>query len=646
MKDNEKRLFNAIGEIDDSYIEDASPENDYNLLLPTEREHKKTMSKREIRKAKNPPETLFKRKIRWGVCLSLVLILSLWLFIPYRTTPPSVARFSRSEYYSVIQKLNSVTYVKPKYKNNFDKLINNLFPLKFGAAPDNMEHIEYVETTDNQVHGIIEGDLLKRSNENIFYLNSAKKRLEIYGIDKENTQKTAEYEIKTNPSGYYSPYTEWEMFLSTDLTTVTVIAPYVILNPDSIFGGKNFYEIITLDISDIKSIKEVARVGVSGQYNTSRLVDGNLLVISNFTVQSGANFAEEKEFLPQIKTADGVKTVELDNLYMPDTVTSSTYTVLCKIDQKTSKVEGFTSFLSYSNAVYVSHDYAYITRSYSQKVPTEQKNKNLILSKTEIIPVSYGGDALEVKQSISVDGNLLNQYSLDEYEGNLRVVTTTNERIEMTNSTTSSVQNGTTNASLFVVDVENRQIIAKVEKFAPDGESVQSVRFEKNYAYVCTALVVELTDPVFFIDLTDLNDIKIADSGVIDGYSTSLVNFGNGILLGIGVEKFGSFKLETYAVVDGKVDSLDSLVLDGRYAENYKSYYIDRENQLVGLGITGHNSKDKYGNWYCLFGVENGLLTEKTSFALDGNNQNKRAVLIDGYLYAFSEKEYKVEKVL
>ena len=56
-----------------------------------------------------------------SVCL-VVAVLSAVLFVPYRTTPPSVLRYSRSQYYTVIQRLNEVTYQKPKYKNNFQAL--------------------------------------------------------------------------------------------------------------------------------------------------------------------------------------------------------------------------------------------------------------------------------------------------------------------------------------------------------------------------------------------------------------------------------------------------------------------------------------------------------------------------------------------
>ena len=70
-------------------------------------------------------------------------------------------------------------------------------------------------------------------------------------------------------------------------------------------------------------------------------------------------------------------------------------------------------------------------------------------------------------------------------------------------------------------------------------------RFDGTDAYVCTA--VQLTDPVFFFDLSDMDNITYKETGTIEGFSTSLVNFGNGYLLGIGTGNvWGSLKIEIY----------------------------------------------------------------------------------------------------
>ena len=102
----------------------------------------------------------------------------------------------------------------------------------------------------------------------------------------------------------------------------------------------------------------------------------------------------------------------------------------------------------------------------------------------------------------------------------------------------------TTNASLFVINLSDNSIRASVEGFAPEGEEVASVRFEGDKLYVCTAVIRLFSDPVFFFDLSDYENITYTDTGYIEGFSSSLINLGEGYLLGIGNEDSMTGKIE------------------------------------------------------------------------------------------------------
>jgi uncharacterized secreted protein with C-terminal beta-propeller domain len=150
-------------------------------------------------------------------------------------------------------------------------------------------------------------------------------------------------------------------------------------------------------------------------------------------------------------------------------------------------------------------------------------------------------------------------------------------------------------ASLYVFDDATGALLGSVEHFAPVGETVESVRFDGTAAYVCTAVVVTLSDPVFFFDLSDPANITYTDTGVIEGYSTSLINLGEGFLLGIGVgDTWSSLKIEVYEedpAAGNGVASVDAWVMENTgYSAEYKSYYIDRENDLIGLPIYENSS--------------------------------------------------------
>ena len=132
-------------------------------------------------------------------------ILALVLFLPYSTTPPSVEQYANSEYYDLIQKINIATYHKPKYKNNFQSLVafctefdlrnkgsNELMesPMPDAVAPTEPNAAPgYVEVTDNQVAGVVESDIFKRTDKYVYYLRN--KTLFVYSIAQEASELVA-----------------------------------------------------------------------------------------------------------------------------------------------------------------------------------------------------------------------------------------------------------------------------------------------------------------------------------------------------------------------------------------------------------------------------------------------------------------------
>ena len=203
----------------------------------------------------------------------------------------------------------------------------------------------------------------------------------------------------------------------------------------------------------------------------------------------------------------------MQDIIVPENLTSARYTVICDVDQTTLALDGCTALLSYSTEIYVSEDSIYATHGYTDS----QKDGNFVTScqKTEITRIAYG-DGFEVMGTVTVKGYLNDQYSMDEYDGMLRAVTTTSEmtrKVEMSEDGSTIVGWIATdfegsNASLYIIDKETMGLVNSVENFAPWREIVQSVRFDGVNAYVCTS--VQLSDPVFFFDLSDIdtNSVK------------------------------------------------------------------------------------------------------------------------------------------
>ncbi len=595
------------------------------------------------------------------------------LCIPYRTTPPSVERYKDSEYYTVIQSINTLSFKAPRYKNGFDSLFHNLFgtlskAVENGwndtaagdAAPpaSNAPVPGYAEVTDNQVAGVIESDVFKRTNTHIFYLSADNLTLKAYSIAGAKSALVGSCKITDLYNNRPSTAARPELYISADGLTATVIIP--------VYGGKsNQVSVYSLDISNPAAMEQIDEAHVTGNYISSRMVDGQLLLISEFLV-SDPDFDDESTFVPQIDTGRGFHSIPVEDIEIPEGATHTRYTVVTKLKERNLAPQGAKAFYSYTDDVYVTPENLYLARvffDYSE--PTDVYDSQIYClrnSMTEIRCLSYAGDTIEPVGSVTVRGYIKDQYSLDEHEEILRVVTTTNAvEVRKEDDTTrfgvvmsSDLQSatGNSNASLYCIDTSTWKVVAEVIDFAPPREEVRSVRFDGDMAYVCTA--IEVSDPVFFFDLSDLRNITVKDTGTIEGFSHSLVNFGNGFLLGIGQGAWsGEFKVEVYEETPDGVRSVDAFTIDNSQSTtDYKAYFIDREHGLVGFGI-GHKHENydyedtgKIQNeCYILLRFDGYQFQKLIDIPLEGTPTEKRATLIDGYFYMLSGKDFEVRSI-
>jgi hypothetical protein len=124
-----------------------------------------------------------------------------------------------------------------------------------------------------------------------------------------------------------------------------------------------------------------------------------------------------------------------------------------------------------------------------------------------------------------VDGWLINQYALSEWDGNLRVATTAGQPWDRTGSTVSTV---------YVLHENAGQLreLGKVGGLGK-GERIYAVRFIGPTGYVVT---FRQTDPLYTVDLTDPRAPAVTGELKITGYSAYLHPIADGQLLGVGQE--------------------------------------------------------------------------------------------------------------
>ncbi|MEV0967189.1 beta-propeller domain-containing protein [Microtetraspora glauca] len=158
--------------------------------------------------------------------------------------------------------------------------------------------------------------------------------------------------------------------------------------------------------------------------------------------------------------------------------------------------------------------------------PTETPTPTAPPEQTEVHRFDITGTGMpRYVSSGVVPGRLLNQYSLSEHAGHLRVATTSNAEVFGGAADKSS-------SGLYVLKADTLARVGAVTGLGK-GERIYSVRFIGEVGYVVTFRQV---DPLYTLDLRDPAAPKVTGELKISGYSSYLHPAGDGRLLGVGQE--------------------------------------------------------------------------------------------------------------
>jgi uncharacterized secreted protein with C-terminal beta-propeller domain len=246
--------------------------------------------------------------------------------------------------------------------------------------------------------------------------------------------------------------------------------------------------------------------------------------------------------------------VAAEGILRPEGYEFSALTTIVTIEMHGSgAVEDSRTVLGNSGAtVYATADHLYLlTQSYDNAAGATDVFR-LWQPTTKIWKFSFDAESHDVQLAARgrVDGTVLNQFAVDEHEGNLRIVTS---------------GDWSQGQQLSVLTQTGKQlnVVGHVDGLAP-GEVVQSVRFMGDRAFVVTFRQV---DPLFTIDLSDPENPTVEGELKIPGYSEYLQPLDENHLIGIGRganEATGFFEELQVSIFD--VSDLDNPQLVHRYS--------------------------------------------------------------------------------
>ncbi|MEN8239593.1 MAG: beta-propeller domain-containing protein [Actinomycetota bacterium] len=409
--------------------------------------------------------------------------------------------------------------------------------------------------TNVQVAGVDEPDLVKTDGERIFVVAQG----ELHWIDATGTP-----EIVAS-----MPLDGWgqQIFLSGDRLLV--------MTSDGSFGfepfegrGESFARIgghsqrvvlTEVDVSDPSSMEAVTTLMLDGNILSSRMADGSVRVVVrsspvgfDWQYPEGDGIRSEQKAIDANKelienstlenwvpwyiledhdsgtTSDG-PLLGCDQVGHPDEFSGLNMLSIVSIDLEAGLEPGNSiGLLAGGQTIYASQDNLYVATSpwtdWAIPLGEDDIDKNETLStQIHMFDITDPETAAYVASG-DVEGTMLSQWSMDEYDGVLRVVVTDENPWW-----------GSSEVPDTAVVTMQRRGDELVELGSVDGlgknERVYAVRFIEDKGYVVTFRQV---DPLYVVDLSDPVDPEVTGELKINGYSAYLHPIGEDLLLGVG----------------------------------------------------------------------------------------------------------------
>jgi uncharacterized secreted protein with C-terminal beta-propeller domain len=503
--------------------------------------------------------------------------------------------------------------------------------------------------TNIQVEGVQEADVIKTDGEYIYTINS--EALSIIKAGDGHPEVVGNIpQINDVGQVYFQMYITRDRLIAVKQGYNNVAVSDAAIMEKTSSEGRIAYpgdaamtdtSIDIFDIKDRSQPKKINTLSQSGAYADSRMIGDKLYLVSNYSEFDYEAIDEEnpKTFVPLFAEGEDQKKAEPADISFAKEQDWMNYTVISGIDTSgDGRFVSEKSIFGSSYELYSSQSNMYLTCLEGKNEVEESENYRIYTShdSTLVTRISLDDGNVAVMASAGVPGTVLNQFSIDEYNGVLRMVTTEHVYSYMEAKNNRPVNQeapffgvstdsgfSETNA-LYTLD-QDFNLLGQVTDLAP-GEQVYSCRFMGDVAYFVTFRQV---DPLFSVDVSDPKNPKIVGELKIPGFSEYLHPYSDGLLFGLGSDadentgRVGNLKISMFDNSDPtNVKETDKLIIDDLYysgaSDNHKAILVDARKQLIAFPA------DQYYVIY-RYDVENGFVQE-AKIALENAGA-------DGYYY-------------
>lgn len=338
---------------------------------------------------------------------------------------------------------------------------------------------------------------------------------------------------------------------------------------------------------------------MNGYFTGTRKIGSSLYIVTNNYIPFYDEEMEIEDYLPMYNVNGVEVVVDYEDIVYIDGTNPNSFTTFYGINLNTTQVDMEAILGDSGYNLYVSNENMYLvgrTYYFWPMLDIITTDDPVYETKTAILKVAIGEGSVEYKTLGLIKGNTLNQFSMDEYNGYLRI------------TTTEGWWGDDVNNRLYILD-ENLEVVSMLEKLGKPGERIKSTRFVGDYAYLVT---FEQIDPFYVINLSDPENPVVEGELIIPGYSAYLQPLGENYILGIG---FGDnsggtngLKIAIFDVSDKENPVIlgEEVIFD--YSEygwgystatyNHKDLLVSIEKGLIALPFSTYNYSGVNGYTY------------------------------------------------
>ncbi|MEK3990782.1 beta-propeller domain-containing protein [Robertmurraya sp. FSL R5-0851] len=476
-----------------------------------------------------------------------------------------------------------------------------------------------VSSTNVQVQGIDEADIVKTDGEYIFQVVDGKVNI--------ISTKIAEKMEHVASIQFQQTFSPSQLFL--DKGRLLIIgysysyedsAGRKKIAAESLYAPMNeMARALVYDVKDPSKPTLEREISLEGYLSSARKIGSKVYLIANHFPQYWLlEEGDGVDLRPRISDSvnkEEATSVSYDEIqYIPGSKEAN-YTTIAAFDlAEPSQEAKITTYLGSGGQLYMSKENLYLalTNWKSEAEREEVFTPNTMIYKFGInqLDVTFQGNA-------EVVGTVLNQFSMDEHNGYFRIATTEGDRWD---------ESKPSKNHLIVFDKELKQVGALTD--LAKGERIYSARFMGDRIYIVT---FKETDPLFVIDASEPSSPTILGELKIPGFSNYLHPYDENHIIGFGYDT----KLVT---LEG--DKEPRVLTEGVKISLFDITDVSnpKEKFTEIIGGRGTYSPLNYDHKALLYNGENGLFAFPINVyeSVKGNDYEQKFIFQGAYVYNVS----------